>query len=404
MAENDDDELFGIERKKALIGLGLAAALSVGAVALLGQITSYHQLLQALHRANKPLLPLCIAGQIVAYIGYVVAYRTVAHADGGPIFRLWTAARIVGLGLGAYVVGSAAGGLGVDFWAMRQAGAKIHEAARRTLALNTLQAFGLTGFAFLSGVYLLATGTHRHTAFVFALVWVVVVPAALAASWFVSSPSRAKRFATFPGGEERPSTWSPLPWLKWLWAKARKALADAIGGVVLVRHVVRHPLRYLGGVIGYPLFWLGDFATLYIALRAFGVSLSPPRLIVAEAAAWALTFLPLPGGGSGVAEASMSFALHGVGVPLSPAIFAALVYRATNFWLPIVPALALLQQVPKLQEELPNVEHAEPDDDAPVHVEQVGDGDEDEDDAGGREREEAAATPSASGRTQARQA
>jgi hypothetical protein len=54
-------------------------------------------------------------------------------------------------------------------------------------------------------------------------------------------------------------------------------------------------------------------------------------------------------------------------VPLSQSIFAALVYRAVNFWLPLVPALALLPRVGRLQESLRRAEHAKRDPDAAVH-------------------------------------
>jgi uncharacterized protein (TIRG00374 family) len=349
---SDDGELFGIEKKKAIFALVGAAALSLGAVAAIGQVTSFSKLEHALAHATKWWLPLCLLGQVVAFSGYVVAYRAVAAVDDGPRFRYRAAGRIVGLGLGAYVLGSAAGGLGVDFWAMHTAGAETHDAARRTLALNTLQAAALGLLASIAGVVLLLVGVHGHTALVMALVWIVVFPAAVVAAAFASGPRLAPRLTNAPEGESHPHTWSPGPWLPWLGAKARKALADAVGGVVLVRRVVAHPTRFAAGLVGYPLFWIGDFFTLYAAVRAFTPHADPAALVVAEATAWALSFLPLPAGGSGAAEATMTFTLHAVGVPVSEALSAALVYRATNFWLPILPALALLPGVPRLQEEL----------------------------------------------------
>ncbi len=351
-------EILGIERRKALIGIGLALGLSLAAVALLGQITSYGKLWQALREANKIWLPLTLAGELVAYLGYVIAYRSVAATDGGPVLRYRDAARVVGLGLGAYVIGSEAGGLTVDYWAMRRAGAETHEAARRTLALNTLQAAGLAFLAVLGAIVVLAAGTPSHAAFVMAIIWAIVVPAATVGAAIVSDRRLAPDLLELPDDEERPHGLDVGAWLAWLGRKIRKGFADAIGGVVFVRHVLRHPRRYLGGVIGYPLFWIGDLFILWVALRAFGATTSPARLVVAEATAWAINFLPLPAGGSGVSEAAMAFTLNAVGVPLSQAVFAALVYRAVNFWLPVIPALALLPQVKRLRRELPERDRA----------------------------------------------
>lgn len=350
-----DDRLFGIERRKALIGLGLALVLTIGAVAVIGQVTSYGRLLTALHRANRALLPLTLLGELVAYAGYLVAYRTVAAADGGPRLRLRDAAQVIVLGMGAYVVGSDAGGLTVDYWAMRQAGSRTHQAARRTLALNTLQAAALAWMATAAGAVVVARGTGG-AALIMALVWLTVPPTATLAAAVASSERFAHRLLELPA-EKR----------GWLYDKLRKALADAVGGVVFTRQTLSHPGRYLGGVVGYPLFWLGDFFILWISLRAFGYDLSPGRLVVAEATAWVLSFIPLPGGGAGFAEAAIAYTLHAVGVPLSEAIFAALVYRAVNFWLPLLPAVALLPRVGNLQESLRHAGHEPRDEDAAVH-------------------------------------
>lgn len=362
-----DNEILGIEKRKAIVGVVVAAVLTVAAVAVIGQVTTYGKLLDAASRANKAWLPLCLLGLLVAYGGYLLAYHCVALADGGPRLRYRDAAQVITLGLGAYVIGSGAGGLTVDFWAMKQAGAALHQAARRTLALNTLQAAALTWLAALAGAVALVLGAGGQAGFWMAVIWLAVVPSATAAAYALSGRRFGRRLMRAPKGSDRPHTWSPRPWLDWGRVKLRKALADAIGGVVFSRHVIAHPRRYWGAVIGYPLFWLGDFFILWVALRTFGVTLEPWRLVVAEATAWALSFLPLPGGGAGAAEATIAYTLHAVGVPLSPALFAALTYRAVNFWLPIVPALALVPRIPRLQESLRQARHTSRDEDAALH-------------------------------------
>ena len=339
-----------LDRRKTIVALVIAAALSAGAVGAVGEVADYGKLVDAFRRADGSRLALCLVGELAAYAGYLLAYRTVAAVAGGPLLRYRDALRVVTLGFGAFLVGSAAGALGIDFYAMKKAGATTREAARRSLALNTLDGSGLMAFAFVAGVVLLARGASG-SAFSMALAWVCAVPAAVAGAAWVTSGARGERFVRFPDDTHG------------LRSKVRTGFAETIGGVVLVRQVVMHPVRYAGGVLGYPLFWLGDFFILWMALYAFGVSLDPPALVVAEATAWVLTLLPLPAGGSGAAEAAMTFTLHAVGVPLSHALSAAIVYRVISFWLPVVPALLLVPQVRSLQRGLEASERAEPDPD-----------------------------------------
>jgi uncharacterized membrane protein YbhN (UPF0104 family) len=368
VSSNGRGEIFGVDRRKALLAAGLAAALSIGAVAVVGQVASYGKVLDAFRTASTAWLPLCLAGEIIGYLGYVVAYRCVASVDGGPLLRYRDAARVIGLGLGAYVLGSGAGGLSVDFWAMHTAGADVDEAARRTLALNTLQAAALTVIAAAAAVVQLALGGGGHALLVIALVWASIVPAAFIASAIVTSRRLAPRLIAAPAHGERPHRASLRAWARWLRGAGRHAFAITIGGIVFVRHVLSHPRRYFFGLAGFPIFWIGDFFILWVALEAFGVTLDPQRLVLAEATAWALTFLPLPAGGSGFSEAAMTYTLHAVGVPLSHALSAALVYRAVNFWLPLLPAAALLTQLLKLRDDLRHARRTRRDEDAVVHA------------------------------------
>jgi uncharacterized membrane protein YbhN (UPF0104 family) len=310
------------------------------------------------------VLPFCLVGEAAAYVGYLVSYRGVAAAVGGLVLRYRDAVRVVVFGFGGAVIGAAAGSLGVDFVALRAAGAGTHEAVRRTLALNTLHAAALMTYATVGSVVLLVRGISGP-ALIMSACWVSAVPAAVLAAAYLTNRARARRLMRVPSEPARRREARLPRWAGVVADKARKGFADTIGGVVLVRQVILNPGRYFGGLVGYPLFWLGDFMLLWTALYAFGYTLEPARLVVAEATAWLLTLLPLPAGGSGAAEATMTYTLHAVGVPLSEALPAALVYRVVSFWLPLVPALVLLPQVKPLQHDLEQSERAERDPQAP---------------------------------------
>lgn len=341
-----------VDRRRALITILLALLLAVGAVGLVGKAASFDDLLTALEKADKLWFPVCLSGLVCAYAGYILGYREVARMHGGPDLPLWTVVRIVGIGFGANVLSSAAGGLAVDFWALHRAGASTHESARRVLGFNTLEWALLGTFAAVAAMLVLAGRGQAPLGMT--LPWLIVVPLCFAGAAWVSSPRRARDFTQVDERErERPAR-DPRAWVRWLWVKSKKGLADAIGGVVVVRHLVLNPRRHPAGIFGFAVYWFGHLLTLWAALHAFTTHrVVLAALVLAFATGYVATALPLPAGGSGGIEAALAFSLHAVGVPLAPALLAVLVYRFFTFWLPLLPALALLPTVKELNEELP---------------------------------------------------
>jgi uncharacterized membrane protein YbhN (UPF0104 family) len=350
--EDEGGEFLGFDRRKALLTAGLAVLLAVAALGLVGKVADYGKLADAARRSNKLWLPVAVGGEVLAYVGYVVAYRAIARVDDGPRLPVWTAIRVVALGFGASVVGSSAGGLAVDFWALRRAGLEAHDATRRVLALNTMEWGVLSWFAAVSAVVVLA-GRGHGAPLPMTLAWIVVVPICTGLAAFVTQPGRLERLGDLGGDGERPERFSVRGWSLWLWEEAKRLFADAVDGVQIVRVFVTHPHRHFGGIAGFPLYWAGDLVTLYAALRAFDVRIDATSLVLAYTTAYVVTALPLPAGGAGSMEVVIAFTLHAVGTPLAPALLAAFLYRIFAFWLPILPALLLLPTVPSLVGDLP---------------------------------------------------
>jgi uncharacterized protein (TIRG00374 family) len=313
-------------------------------VFLIGELASFDKMLKALQRANKPWFVVCLGGELLAYAGYIAAYRDFARVDGGPKLPLWTVMRVVAVGFGAFVAGSSAGTLGVDYWALHKAGDPPHRAVRRVLALNTLEWAVLALAAMLAAIGVLVGGGTAPIEMT--LAWLVILPTCvLLALWF-TSPFRIDRFTNVPERERHRV-------VRWL----RLALADALGGVVMVRHVVAHPRRYPLALLGFPAYWAGDILCVWAALRAFDVHVALTPLVLAYTTAYVVTSLPLPAGGAGGVEAGLAFSLQSVGVALAPALLATLVYRFFTLWLPIGIAALALTHVKELADELPRVEH-----------------------------------------------
>src|SRR5215207_1626494 len=164
------DDLLRLDRRRAVITVVIALLLAVGAVGLVGKIADFQKLMDALREADKTWFPVCVAGLVAAYVGYILGYREVARMHGGPRLPLWTVARIVGIGFGANVLGSAAGGLAVDFWALRRAGAGTHDSARRVLGFNTLE-WALLGTAAMLAAAVIVAGRGKGAPLGMTLGW-----------------------------------------------------------------------------------------------------------------------------------------------------------------------------------------------------------------------------------------
>jgi len=347
-----NDEIFGIDRRKAIFTGIAAIALAVAAVVGIGQVTSLHHVVRALRRGDHAWFPVCLAGALLAYVGYIGAYRDVARFDGGPILGAWTTLRIVVIGFGAVLIGSSAGTLGIDYWALHRAGEPRNTAVRRVLAVSTLQWFVLAILACLAAAATLAGPWHAPLAMEVA--WLAIVPLCILLAAWVSSPRRSARLTAVPTDNVELDR-NPGTWARWLWHGGRAARSHSIGGVVIVRRLLRRPFAHPAALLGFPLYWAGDVLVLYAALRAFGVHPHPIPLVLAYATGFVITALPLPAGGSGGVEAGLTFALNSVGIALAPALLGTLVYRAFTLWLPVGPAVALLPQVRTLDRELPLV-------------------------------------------------
>ncbi len=327
-----------LERRNFLILL-VAGALALAAAMGLADMAGYSRLVDAVQDVVPTWFAVCFGGQVVAYLGYVLAVRDVARVDGGPLLSLRLTMRTVVAGFGVFAATHAAGGFAVDYWTFRRAGLRRQEAVARVLALGALEYAVLAPAALICAVVLLF-GTGGHVQHAMTYPWLTVVPGLLAAFW-VSSPERAARLVR--PGRRRPSP----PVAR---ARRRRDLEAAL-------HARAAPPHGLG-VAGVSLYWLGDIACLWAALKIFNAEPSTPQLVLAYATGYVLTRRSLPAGGAGLVEVLMTFALVWVGLPLAPSLLGVVTYRLFNFWLPVIPALAALPAVRRMRRDLRRGERA----------------------------------------------
>jgi uncharacterized membrane protein YbhN (UPF0104 family) len=327
-----------LERHNFLILL-VAGALALAAAMGLADMAGYSRLVDAVQDVVPKWFAVCFGGQVVAYFGYVLAVRDIARVDGGPLLSFRLSMRTVVAGFGVFAATHAAGGFSVDYWTFRRSGLRRPEALARVLALGALEYTVLAPAALVCAVVLLF-GTGGHVQHAMTYPWLAVVPGVLAALW-VSSPKRAARLSD-PGDGGRLRQW----------------LAHMVAGIVKLRVLLTKPTLHWPGLLGVSLYWLGDIACLWAALKIYNAELSTPALILAYATGYVATRRSLPAGGAGLVEVMMTFALVWVGVPLAPALLGVVTYRLFNFWLPVIPAFAALPAVRRMRQDLRRGEKA----------------------------------------------
>lgn len=81
--------------------------------------------------------------------------------------------------------------------------------------------------------------------------------------------------------------------------------------------------------------WVFDASSLWVFLRAFGVTVNPVDLLVAFGLANVLAVIPITPGGLGVVETVLTSTLVAFGIDRSTAGIGVVSYRLAAFWLPI---------------------------------------------------------------------
>jgi uncharacterized membrane protein YbhN (UPF0104 family) len=291
----------------ALVGVAWAAGLDAVAARLLHYDLTW--------------VPLAVFAEVLAYVGYTLAYREVARVEEGPELKHSRAAALVATGFGAFI---ARGGFALDLHAFRQHNVSDREARVRVLGLGALEYAVLAPAACGAAILLLVENVDVPKP-AFTLPWAIGVPAGAA----IVLPLLALRRRL------RASGW-------------RDSLAQALDSIWVLRCLFVRAEHALGPA-GTALYWLGDILCLWACLRVFEPRpLGVAQLLIGYATGYALTRRTLPFAGAGAVEALLSFTLFWAGTPLAAAVLAVFLYRVINLWLPVLPATVGLRAVRSL--------------------------------------------------------
>jgi uncharacterized membrane protein YbhN (UPF0104 family) len=303
---------------RLVLVVGAAAALAAAALVGIAWSVGFGEALERLAHPRWIWFLPAIGGELLAYLGYIAAYREVARAEDGAELGVPKTAALVAAGFGAF---AHAGGFALDRAALRRAGMSNREASHRVRGLGALEYAALAPATMVAAV--LVVLWHPGISTSLTLPWIVGVPvgAGLALT--------ALRFKSIVRG----------------WPVIGRPLGHSLDSLSLVLTLLRSPRHALASV-GTVVYWGGDIFCLWATLQAFSAHQPPvPQLVVGYSTGYALTRRALPLGGAGIVEALLPFALGWLKIALAPALVAVFVYRLINLWLPIIPALVGLPAV-----------------------------------------------------------
>jgi uncharacterized membrane protein YbhN (UPF0104 family) len=292
--------------------IALGAMLSAAAIIGVSWAAGFGAVADRIRHVDASWLPLALAAEALAYVGYVLAYREVARVEDGPSMPHSKVLALVATGFGVFI---ARGGFSVDLHAFKQE-VSDREARVRVLGLGALEYALLAPATCIVAILLLLDHVHKPAAGL-TMPWAIAVPAG-----GILALSALRLRDRLRGGKG--------------W---RDHVAQWLDSIHVLRQLFMR-LEHIAGPLGTGIYWFGDIACLAFCLRAYeGHFPSVAPLLVGYATGYALTRRTLPLAGAGAVEALLPFALLWTGTPLSAAVTAVLAYRIVNFWLPIVPAV-----------------------------------------------------------------
>jgi uncharacterized protein (TIRG00374 family) len=296
--------------------------------------------LSKLDDADPVWIAIAIGFNVVAYATYIALFKAVV---GGDALRLtWLETYEINMaGVAATLLFSAggAGGVALTYWALRKAGMRRRDVARRMVAFITLH-YAFYPLALILFGILLRTGVLHGKA----SVELTIVPAAVAGLLLVLGVLVAliprdleRRLAPFVRGERARA------FLK----SAAKVPATVGEGFRFALGLFAHPSRGGLAVIGAAGFWAASIGVLWASFHAFGVHVPLAVVVQGFFLGMVANLFPLAPAGVGAVDAGMIGAFVLFGLPEDTVFPAILIFRLVAFWMPIPPGIIAFFQLRK---------------------------------------------------------
>jgi putative heme transporter len=337
---NGGYELPLFTRRRAAQTLLVVLVLLIGIYFIFPKLVGLGDALSKLSEADAVWIVVAIGFELAAIATYIALFKAVVGGD--ALCLSWAETYEINMaGVAATRIFSAAGagGIALTYWALRRAGMRRHEVARRMVAFLTLQYVFYPVALIVFGV-LLRTGVlpGKHS------VELTVVPAAVAGLLLVGGllialipPDLGKRLVGLARG----------PRSRAIAEKAARIPATVGEGVRFGFGLLIRPSRGGLAVIAAVGYWATNIGILWASFKAFGVHV--PLAVVVQGFFLGMVgnLFPLAPAGVGAVDAGMIGAFVLFGLPEETVFPAILVYRLVAFWLPIPPGIVAFFQLRK---------------------------------------------------------
>jgi uncharacterized membrane protein YbhN (UPF0104 family) len=311
-------------RKRPVLASALATAIAAIAVLAIAWVTGAEAVGKAFDDLHPEWIALIAGASALTYVGYTIAYRSIACVHGHTALALPIVARVVAAGFGPFAL---SGGFGIDKQALHAIHQDERSARVQVIGLGILEWALLAPTTCVVAIVFLVTGEDILPSLLWP--WAIAVPVGFGFGLWASAPRRRERLSHIRG-------------------KRREWLAHLLDGMGVLHTLMRSPRKYAGAWFGTALYWAADIGAFYGGLRTFGLDPGVGKVILAYATGYAATRRSLPLGGAGVTEVLMTYSLYWVREPLAPALAAVVAYRAFNFVLAATPALLVHRHVEPL--------------------------------------------------------
>ncbi len=339
---NGDDtaELPLFTPRRVIQTVLVVVALLVGIYFLFPKLVGLSGALAKLGDAEPIWIAIAIAFNVVAFATYVALFKAVV---GGKSLRLtWAETYEINMaGLAATLLFSAAGagGIALTYWALRKAGMRRRDVARRMVAFLTLH-YAFYPIALIVFGILLRTGVLNGEN----SVELTIIPAAVAGLLLVVGvlialipPDLERRVAPFVRGERGKAIANTVAQVP---ATVGEGFRFALG-------LFAHPSRGGLAVIGAAGYWAANIGILWASFHALGVHVPLAVVVQGFFLGMVANLFPFAPAGVGAVDAGMIGAFVLFGIPENAVFPAILIYRLVAFWMPIPPGIVAFFQLRK---------------------------------------------------------
>lgn len=324
---------------KRLVQTGVVVViLLVGIYFLFPKLVGLGDALSRLDDADPLWIGIAVVCSIASYATYIALFKAVV---GGEELKLtWGETYEINMaGVAATLLFSAggAGGVALTYWALRKAGMRRREVARRMIAFISLH-YAFYPLALIVFGLLLRTGVLNGEN----EVELTIIPAAIAGLMLVlgvlitliPADLEAKLLPHAHGEHTR-------SFVEWA-SRVPETLGE---GFRFALSLFAHPRRGGLAVLGAAGFWAFSIGVLWASFHSLGIHVPLAVVVQGFFLGMVANLFPLAPAGVGAVDAGMIGAFVLFGLPEETVFPAILIFRLVSFWMPIPPGIVAFFQL-----------------------------------------------------------